>query len=86
MNVMIMENLFRNPLVLAQSQAGGAATRERQALHFKKRNDVLVEAGIVPELFHQIEKNVGRERLQFLPEQIDIVEDGEMLRVVAERI
>ena len=56
-----------------------------QALHFEKGNNVLVESRIVPELFDQVEKNVGRERLQFLPQKIDVVVDGEMLRRVAER-
>jgi len=54
-------------------------------LHFEKRNDVLVESGVVPELFDKVEKNIGRERLQFLPEKIDIVEDREMFRRVTER-
>ena len=40
---------------------------------------------IVSELFDQIEKDVGRERLQFLAQKIDIVVDGEMLGRVAER-
>jgi hypothetical protein len=80
-----MQNLFRNALVLAKGETGRAATGKGQALHLEKRNDVLVESGIVPELFDEIEKNVGRERLQFLPEKIDIVEDREMFRRVTER-
>ena len=54
------------------------------ALHFEKRNNVLVESGIVPELFDEIEKDIGREGLQFLPYEVDIIVDGEMLRSVTE--
>jgi hypothetical protein len=82
---MIVENLFRDALVLAKSKTGGAAAGKGEALHFEKGNDVLVESGVVLELFDEVEKNIGRERLQFLPEKIDIVENGEMLRRVAER-
>ena len=42
-------------------------------------------ARVVLELFDQIENDIGRERLQFLPQQIDIIKDGEMLRCVPER-
>src|SRR6202040_3849145 len=49
-----------------------------------KRSDVLVEAAVVLELVGEIENHIGREGLQFLPEQIEIVKDGEMLRRVAE--
>ena len=80
-----MQNLFRNALVLAKGKTGRAATGKGQALHLEKRNNVLVESGVVPELFDQVEKNIGRARLQFLPEKIDIVEDREMFRRVTER-
>ena len=46
---------------------------------------VLVESGVVPELFDKVEKNIGRKRLQFLPKKIDIIEDREMFRRVTER-
>src|SRR5262249_59663011 len=38
-----------------------------------------------PELFDQIEKDIRRECLQFLPQQIDIIIDGEVLRCMAQR-
>src|SRR4029450_1352991 len=84
-DTVIMQNLFRNALVLAKGKTGRAATGKRQALHFEKRNDVLVESGVIPELFDKVEKDIGRERLQFLPEKIDIVEDREMFGRVTER-
>ena len=84
-NAMIAENFFRDALVFAKDQTGRAATGKGHALHFEKRNDVLVEPAVVLELVGQIENHVGREAFQFLPEQIEIVEDGEMLRGVAER-
>jgi hypothetical protein len=70
--------------VLAKRQAGRAAACKWQLLHFEKRNNVLVESGIVPELFDKIEKNGGREGLQFLPYEVDLIVDGEMLRSVTE--
>ena len=83
-DVMIAEDFFRDALVLAKDEPGRAAAGEGHALHFEKRNDVLVEPAVVLELVGQVENHVGREALQFLPEQIEIVEDGEMLRRVAE--
>ena len=71
--------------MFAKRQPGRAAAGERHALHFEKRNNVLVEFGLVLELVDQIEKDIGREGLQFLPQQIEIVEDGQMLRCVAQR-
>src|SRR5437867_9188360 len=85
MDAVIVENLFRAALVLAERETGRAAAGKGQVLHFEKGNDVLVESGIVLELFDQVEKNIGREGLQFLPEKIDIVKNGKMLRGVAER-
>src|SRR5947207_7281401 len=85
MDSMIVENLFREALVLAKGKTGRAAAGKGEALHFEKGNNVLVESGIVLELFDEIEKNIRRERLQFLPEKIDIVKNGKMLPRVAER-
>src|SRR5437667_6109126 len=85
MGAVIMENLFRDALVLAKGETGRAAAGKGQVLHFEKGNDVLIESGIVLELFDQVEKNIGREALQFLPEKIDIVKNGKMLRRMAER-
>src|SRR5437667_7338907 len=70
--------------MLAQSETGGAAAGEREPLHFEKGSNVLVKSGVVPELLDQVEKNVRREGLQFLPHKIDIVVDGEMLGGVTE--
>ena len=36
MNLVIMQDLFRDPLVLAKRQPGRAATGKRQLLHFEK--------------------------------------------------
>src|ERR1043166_7686700 len=80
----IMQDFFRDTLVLAKGQARRTAAGERQVLHFEKRNDVLIETGPVLKLFDEIEKNVGRTGLQFLPHKIDIVVDGEMLRGMTE--
>ena len=83
-DAMIAEDLFRDALVLAQDEPGRAAAGERHALHLEKRNDVLIEPAVVLELVGQIENHIRREALQLLPEQIEIVEDGEMLGRVAE--
>ena len=84
-NAMIAEDFFRDALVFAKRQTGRAAASKRHALHFEKRDNVLIESAVVLELVGEVEKNVRRERLQFLPEQIEIVEDGEMLGRVTER-
>src|SRR5437667_3929528 len=85
MDAVIVENLFRDALVLAKRETGRAAAGKGQVLHFEKGNDVLVESGIVPELFDKVEKNIRRECLEFLPQKIDIIKDGEMLRRVSKR-
>ena len=85
MDTVIMQDFFGNAFVLAKGKTGRAAAGERQALHFEKRNDVLIEARIVPELLDEVEKNIGSEGFQFLAKKIDIVVDREMLRRVAER-
>ena len=71
--------------MFAKNQTGRAATGKRHALHFEKRNDVLVEPAVILELVGQIENYVGREAFQFLPQQIEVVEDGEVFCGVAER-
>ena len=70
--------------MFAKDETGRAATGKGHALHFEEGNDVLVEPAVVLELVGQIENHVGREGFQLLPQQIEIVEDGEMLRGVAE--
>ena len=76
---MVAEDFLRDALVLAKDETGRAAARERHAVHFEKRNDVLVERAVVLELVGQIENDVGLEALQLLAQQIEVVEDGEML-------
>ena len=71
--------------MFAKDQSGRAATGEGDALHFEKGNDVLVEPAVVLELVGQIENYVRREAFQFLPQQIEIIKDGEMFGGVAER-
>ncbi len=70
--------------MFAKDETGRAAAGKGHALHFEKRNDVLVEGAVVLELVGEVENDVGREAFQFLPEQIEVVEDGEMLGRVAE--
>src|SRR5262249_12597084 len=77
-DAMVMQDFFRDTLVLAQNKTGGAATSKWHALHLQKRNNVLIEATVVLELIRQIKNHVGLERFQFLPEQIEIIENREM--------
>ena len=84
-DAMIAEDFFRDALVLAQNETGRPAAGKGHALHLENGDDVLVESAVVLELVGEVEKNVRRERFQLLPEQIEIVEDGEMLRRVTER-
>src|SRR5207248_7371286 len=49
-NAMIMQNFLRNAFVLAKNETGRAATGEGHALHFEKRNNVLVEPAVILEL------------------------------------
>ena len=80
-----MQDFFRNTFVLAKGETGRATASEGQALHLEKRNDVLIEPRIVPELFDEVEKNVRSEGLQFLAHKIDIVVNGKMLGRVTDR-
>ena len=86
MDAMIAEDLLRNGFVLAQRQAGGAATGEWQAVHLQERDNVLVEGAVVVELIGQVEDDVGLEELEFLPEQIEVVENSEVVLLVAELV
>ena len=72
------------PLCLQRTRPVAPQPVKRHALHLEKGNDVLVEAAVVLELIREVEENVRREGLQLLPEQIEIVENGEMFRGVTE--
>ena len=71
--------------MFAKRETSRAAAGEWQALHLEKRNDVLIESRIVPELFDEIEKNVRCEGFEFLAYEIDIVVNGKMLRHMTHR-
>ena len=47
---------------------------------------MLVEGPVVPELVGQLEYHVRAEGLEFLPQQIEVVEDRELLVRVAELV
>ena len=72
------------PLCLQRTRPVAPQPVKGTLLHLEKRNNVLVEPAVVLELIGQIENDVGGEGFQFLPEQIEIVEDGEMLRRVTQ--
>ena len=84
-DAVIMQNLFRDAFVFAKNETGRAATGEGDALHFEKGNYVLVEPAVVLELIRQIEYYVGGEVFEFLPHQIEIIENGEVFCGVTER-
>src|SRR5437868_11045187 len=84
-DAMIMQNFFRDPFVFAKNESGRAATGKGHTLHFEKGNDVLVEAAVILELVGEIENYVGREVIQFLPDQIEIIKNGEVFCGVTER-
>ena len=83
-NTVIMQNFFRDALVFAENKTGRAATGEGHALHFEEGNDVLIEAAVILELIGQIENHVRLEGCQLLPQQIEIIKNGEMFCGVAE--
>ena len=83
-NTMIMQDFFRDAFVFAKNESGRTATGEGDALHFEKGNDVLIKPPVILELVGQIKNYVGREGFQFLPQQIEIIKDGEMFCGVAE--
>ena len=61
MEMVIVAESFWRCLCVCKRHAAGAATGEREPLHFVKGDNVLVESGVVPELLDQIEENVGLE-------------------------
>ena len=83
-DAVVAEDFLGDALVLAERQARGAAAGERDAVHREKRHDVLVEGPVVPELVGQVEDHVRAEGLQLLPQEIEVVEDGQMLVGIAE--
>src|SRR5438046_3200186 len=83
-DAVIMQNLFRDAFVFAKNETGRAATGEGDALHFEKGNYVLVEPAVVLELVGEIKNYVGREVIQFLPDQIAVINSGELFCGVAE--
>jgi hypothetical protein len=83
-DAMVAENLFRDGLVFAERETGGAAAGERDAVHFKERNDVLIERAVVFELVGEVEHDVRLETIELLAQQIEVVEDREVFDRVAE--
>ena len=83
-DAVVAENLLGDGLVLAERQAGRAAAGERHAVHFEERDDVLVEGAVVLELVGEVEDDVRLEALELLPQQVEVVEDGEVFDRVAE--
>src|SRR5438270_1795020 len=84
-DAVIMQNFFRDAFVFAKNESGRAATGEGDALHFEKGNDVLVEPAVILELVGEIKNYVGREVIQFLPDQIEVIKNGEVFCGVTER-
>ena len=82
-DAVVAEDLFRDAFAFAQSQAGGAAPGESQALQREERGDILIERAIIPELVCQIKNHIRLECLQLLPEQIQVIIDREVLRGMA---
>ena len=72
--------------MFAKNETGRAATGEGNALHFEKGNYVLVEPAVVFELVGEIKNYVRGEVLQFLPQQIKIIKDSEMLFGIAKGV
>src|SRR5689334_4391150 len=81
---MVMQNFLRDALVFAENETSRAATCKRHSLHFQEGNDVLVEPAVVLELIGQIKNHVRLEDCQFLSEQIEIIENGEMFLSMTE--
>jgi len=48
-------------------------------VHFQERHDVLIERAVVIELVGKIENDIGLETLEFLIQQIEVVENGQVL-------
>src|SRR5258706_7748577 len=82
-DAVVAEDLFRDAFAFAQSQAGGAAPGERQALQREERGDILIERAIIPELVGKIKNHIRLECLQLLAEQIEVIVDREVLRGMA---
>ena len=53
-------------------------------MQFKERYDVLVEGAVVLELVSEVEDDIRREGQEFLSQQIEVVEDGEVFGDVTE--
>src|SRR4030095_11400879 len=85
-DAMIMQNFFRDAFVFAKNESSRAATGEGDALHVEKRNNVLVEPAVVFELVGEVKNYIRPEGFQFLPQQVKIIKDGEMLFGIAKGV
>jgi glycerol-3-phosphate cytidylyltransferase-like family protein len=81
---MIAEDFLGNAFVFAERQTGRSAARERHVVEFEERNDVLVESAVVFELVRQVENQVRLKALEFLADEVGIIEYGQVVRDAAQ--
>jgi hypothetical protein len=83
-DAVVAEDFFGDGFVFAEGESAGAAAGEGDAVHGEVGDDVLVEGAVVFELVGEVEDEVGLEFLEFLLDEVEVVEDGEVFGGVAE--
>jgi hypothetical protein len=83
-DAVIAENFFGDGFVFTKSKSAGATACKRHIVHGPKGDNILVEAAVVFELVGEVEDDVGLELLDFLLDEIEVVEDGEVFGGIAE--
>jgi hypothetical protein len=78
-DAVIAEYFFGDALVFGEEEAGGTAAGEGYADEFEERGDVLIEPAVIAELVGEVEDDVGFETVEFIAEDVSIVEDGLVL-------
>jgi hypothetical protein len=83
-DAVVAENLLRDRFVLAEREPGRPAPGERAPAQLEERHDVLIEGTVVAELVREIEHEVGLIAVELLAQEIEVVEDREVVGLVAE--
>ena len=83
-DAMIAENFFGDGFVFAEREAAGAATGKGRFVRGEERDDVLVEGAVVFELVSEVKDDVGLKFLDFLLNQVEVIEDDEVFSLMAE--
>ena len=82
-NAVVVQDLLADALVASENQTPGVAPGVPQAQQLEVGHHVVVEGGHVIEGLHEVEGDVGRERVDRLPDRGEVGADAEDPHLVA---